>query len=841
MLADLRLAARQLRRSPGFTAIAVLSLALGIGANTAVFSLVNEFLLRSLPVREPERLVIFRTVEGEGGTMARSTDGYGGRDPVTGRFSTSSFPLVTLERFRAKTDVLSHAIAFAPFWQCNVLVDGQPDVGATAQLASGDYHVALGVTAALGRTFTAADDQPNAEPVAVISHRFWQRRFGGSTDVLGRTFQLNKVNVTIVGVTPPDFAGTGQVGEYYDITVPLRLQNRFDPTDNDEKTQPWYWWMRVMGRLAPGVTRAQAQAALEPVFQALAREGWNAAPREATEANPRQPGLPLLRAEPGFQGENDNRRRYTQSLALMLGLVGLVLLAACANVANLLLARGAARRREIAVRLALGAGRARLVRQLLAESLVLALAAAGMGGLLAWLARGALLALRPFGNELAGLTLPLDGRVLAFTVAAALVTALVFGLAPALRATKLDLTQEFQGGRATHGSRSWLSRSLMILQIALSLLLLVCTGLLLGSLRNLQRVDAGFNRQSLVAFRIDSASAGYKSEQNSALRTRLLERIARVPGASAVTYSRVPVLSQSRQTSSVTLVRPAGEKPVSLNAHINTVAPNFFAVLQLPLLLGRAFTDADAAGAPRVAIVNQAFAAKHLGGANPIGQRFRYGPEREEWEIVGLARDAKYATLRDAPPPTVYFSALQQPWGAANFLVRAAGEPTSLFAGVRTAVLDVDPALPVLNLRTMDDQIDRLHAQELLFARLAGFFGVLALTLACVGLYGLMSYVVVRRTGEIGVRMALGALPGDVLGLFLVESSALVVIGLVFGSFASWGVAQLLSSMLFGLTAADPVTYGTAAALLLAVALLAAALPAWRASRVDPTVALRAD
>lgn len=841
MLADLRLAVRQLRQNPRFTLVAILSLALGIGANTAVFSLVNEFLLRALPVRDPEQLVIFRNVHGERGGMARSTEGYGSRDAATGRHGTSSFPLVTRERFRARTDVLSDVFCFAPFWQCNVLVDGQPEVGATAQMASADYHTGLGVRPWLGRTFAGEDDQPNAEPVAVLSYRFWQRRFGGSPDVLGRTLQLNKVTVTVVGVTPPEFAGAGQVGEHFDLTVPIALQNRFDPTERNEKAQPWYWWTRVMGRLAPGVSLEQAQAALEPIFQEVARDGWKETPRESADAARPMPDAPLLRAEPGFQGENDNRRRYAQSLQMMLGLVALVLLAACANVANLLLARGAARRREIAVRLALGASRARIVRQLLAESTVLALAAAGLGTLLAWSARGALLALRPFGNDTANLTLPLDARVLAFTVGAALATALVFGLAPALRATKLDLTQEFQGGRATHGSRSWLSRSLMVLQIALSLLMLVCTGLLIGSLRNLQKVDAGFNRHALVAFCLDASSAGYQAGQNSALFARLLERLARMPGATAATYSRLPVLSRAQQTSSVTLAVAAGDQPAPLDAHIHVVAPEFFAVTQLPIVLGRAFTAADAPGAPRVAIVNQAFAAKHLAGGNPIGQRFRHGPEREEWEIVGLARDAKYATLRDEVPATVYFPVLQQPGGPANFLVRSAGEPTALFAAIRTAVREIDPTLPVLDLRTMDEQIDRLHGQELLFARLAGFFGVLALTLACVGLYGLMSYVVVRRTGEIGVRMALGALPGHVLRLFLGESLALVVTGIALGSFAAWGTAHLLTSMLFGLTRTDPFTYAVAAVVLLVVALIAAAIPSWRAARVDPTVALRTE
>ncbi len=841
MWQDLRLGFRSLLKSPGFACTALLSLALGIGANTAVFSLVNELLLRTLPVRDPEQLVIFRNIQGVKGGMARSTDGYGSRDPATGRHTTTSFPLAAIGRFGAPSGPLSHVFGFSPFWQCNVLVNGLPDLAATAQLASGGYHEGLGVSAWLGRTFTAADDQPGAEPVAVISHRFWQRSFNGAADVVGRTFQLNKVTVTIIGVTPEAFAGAGQAGEYYDVTVPLAQHGRFAPDMAEERHRDSTWWVRVMGRLAPGVSPEQAQAALAPVFANLASEGWQSIPRRPDQPAGEMPDDPLLRAEPGLRGENDNRRDFTRGMQMMLALVGLVLLAACANVANLLLARGTARRREIALRLALGATRGRIIRQLLVEGLLLAAGAAALGTLLAWWARGALIALRPFGNNVV-LSLPLDGRVLGFTLAATGLTALAFGLAPALRATRLDLAHEFSGGRTTHGTRSWLSRGLMVLQIALSLLLLVCTGLMLGSLRNLQRVDAGFNRHALAAFRIDATSAGYADPAADALRTRIQERLAALPGVRGVTFSRLGVLSRSRQTSSITLTdyTPPPGTP-SVNVHIHSVAANFFAVTELPVLLGRAFTDADITGAPRVALVNQAFAARYLGGANPVGRRFRHGPGPGEVEIVGLARDAKYADLRSEAPPTVYFPARQQPGGLANYLVRTSGDPDTLFAAIRSAVREIDPALPVMNLRTMDEQVDRLHAQELLFARLAGVFGLLVLVLSAVGLYGLMAYSVARRSGEIGVRMALGALPGHVLRQFLGESLALIVIGLVLGAAGAWGTAHLVKSMLFGLTALDPLTYGLAGFTLLVIGLAAAAVPAWRAARVDPTVALRTE
>jgi predicted permease len=689
----------------------------------------------------------------------------------------------------------------------------------------------------MGRTFTPADDEPGAEPVAVISHRFWQRAFGGAADVVGRTFQLNKVNVTVIGVTPEEFAGAGQAGSYLDVTVPLAHRLKFDP-DGAERENPSYWWLRVMGRLAPGVSADQAQAALTPVMIAAAREGWELAPRKTSEP---MPGDPTLLAEPGSQGEHDERRQFTRPLQLMQGMVALVLLAACANVANLLLARGISRRREFAVRLALGAGRGRLVRQLLSESLLLAAAAAGCGLLLSLVGRHLLIALHPFGTGVQ-LEVPLAGAVLGFTLAAAVFTTFLFGLVPALRATKLDLTREFQGGRAALGSRSLLSRTLMVGQVALALMLLVCTGLVVRSLQNLDAVEVGFNRHSLAAFRVDTTSAGYTPVQASVLRARLQDRLARLPGVRGVTYSRVPVLSRSRQTTSLTVLGPlaaADAKPVSV--HVHAVPPNFFEVLEQPLLLGRGFSEADTAQSPRVAIVNETFVKRYLKGANPVGSRVRGGPEKGESEIVGLARDAKYADLRSEVPPTIYFAILQNPSGPANFLVRTQADPATLFDAIRNALRELDPTLPVLNLRTQDQQVSRLHQQEIIFAKLAGTFGGLVLLLSAIGLSGLLAHSVARRTGEIGLRMALGALPRQVLGLFLRESFVLVATGLAVGSLAAWGVSHLFTAMLYGLTAADPLTYIVASLVLLAAALGASLFPARRAARTDPLVALRSE
>ena len=841
-MTDFRLALRQLRKSPAFTAVAVLSLAVGIGANTAIFTLVNDFLLRSLPVRSPGELVLFRVTEGVRGRLSRGGENNGSIDPVTGRSSSTSFSLLMFERFRAQHAALSEIFAFAPFSQVNILVDGQPEVAATAQLVSGNYHSGLGVPAVLGRTLTLDDERPSAMEVAVISDRYWHRRFERDPAVLGKVIQINRVPTTIVGVTPPGFAGTMQAGEVPDVSVLITHHLHFQP-NRAGRAQPWYWWIRIMGRLVPGATAAQARAELEPVFQQTAREGWLAG--ASLDRVPAQvPDDATLAADPGAQGENDTRRQYARPLRLLMGLASLVLLAACANVANLLLARNAARRREIAMRLALGARRGRIVRQLLAESLLLASAGAALGTVLAWLTRDLLLALRPFGNSQVVLDLPLDARVLSVTVGTAAATALCFGLAPALRATRVDLTAEFQGGTRAPvgGGRSRLSQALMVVQVALSLVLLVTAGLFVRTLGNLAGVDAGFNRRGLVLFAIDATSAGYPRQQLTALQVRIQDRLARIPGVRAVTFSSVPLLSRTRQNKRISVPgRPAPPgAPIAVNT--NGLAPNFFAAMELPIVEGRGFAETDEGSRPKVAVVNQAFARKYFGGDDPLGRSIKFDSPGDDSlaEVVGVAHDAKYTELRGDTPPTVYLSALQQVDGNANFALRLASADAGVLAAIRSAVREVDPTLPVLNLRTQDEQIDRLQSQERLFARLAGFFGVLSLALASVGLYGLMSYAVLRRTAEIGLRMALGARRGQVLRMILRESLGLVCAGLVIGVAAATVAGRFVSSMLFGLSVTDPLTYGVAALVVSVVALLASVLPAQRASRVDPMVAFRA-
>jgi predicted permease len=844
---NVRLAVRGLLKTPGFTAVVVLTLGLGIGANTAIFSLVNEVLLRELPVKDPHELVLFRNVEGRDGRLSRAGENNGSIDAATGRNSSTSFSLLTFDQFRSSGRALSHVFAFAPFNRMTLLIDGQPETSDMGQLVSGDYFVGLGVSAIAGRTLTDADDQPSAPPVGVISYRFWERRFSRDLSVIGKTIQVNRVPVTLIGITPPGFAGAMQIGESVDISLPLAQHARFQPDRSKNRSEPWYWWIRVMGRLAAGVTAAQARESLEPIFQHTAREGWLAGSGRADGTESRMPEASTLAADPGAQGENDRRRLYAESLRILMALVGILLLVACANVANLLLARGSGRRREIALRLAIGASRARIVRQLLGESILLAVTGAAFGTLCAYWSRGLLLGLRQFNGAPADLELPLDGQVLAFTIAVTAGTALLFGLAPALRATRVDLTAESQSGGRLLGTRggSRLGQMLMVVQIALSLVLLIGAGLFVQTLRNLEQVAAGFNTQHLALFRIEATPAGYPREAFTMLQSRLQERLEQIPGVRAATFSRVPLLAGTRANRRTIIpgyTPPAG---ASMNINVNGIAPNFFTAMEVPLLLGRGFTARDDEVAAKVGIVTHAFARRYFGDGNPVGRRITFGANPNapatEIEIVGVVRDVKYTTLRETEPATIYLPASQMLDGVANYYVRTAGDLAAIGPAIRAAVGEIDPTLPVIDLRTQEQQIERRNSQERLFARLAGFFGVAALSLACVGLYGLMSHLVLQRTREIGLRLAVGARPAQVLGMVLRESLALVAVGLVLGLGVAYGVRQFVDAMLYGLTAADPLTYAVVAGVLIAVTLLASLRPARRAARVDPMTALRAE
>jgi predicted permease len=852
LLQDVRYGLRFMRRSPGFTAVAVLTLALGIGANTAIFSVVDAVLLRKLPVTEPDQLVLFRSVGGERFDIG-AHNGSITRD-ASGRTVKSSFPYQTYARFREQQSVLADVFAFGTL-SLNVNAFGQADV-ASGQAVSGNYYAALGVPAIMGRTLTDGDDNAAAPPVAVITHRYWHSRFGGDPALVGKQISLNNVAFTIIGVTPAGFNGTMNVGSSPDVTIPVAWESQVMTGRSRMKNN--MWWLRLMGRLKPGASVEQAQSQLAHVFQQsilehrAARISQARADGGATLASLDPNAPPQLAALPGSQGETNTRLAYRLPLYTLSIVVGLVLLIACANVANLLLARAASRQREIGVRLALGAGRGRLIRQLLTESLLLATLGGAFGLLLAFWFKDGLLAVTDWGGQQMGaLEIRLDLRVLVFTMALSWAAGILFGLAPAWRATKVDLApalkSSFRGSSSS--ARSLFTKALIVAQVAISLSLMIGAGLFLRTLINLHRVDPGFNTSNLLLFSVEPGLSGYREESLANLYRQMSERIEAVPGVQSVTFSANPLLARSATEFAFHLpgsnaaaedeVRPAGI------VHVHQVRENFLGAMEIPLMGGRAFTERDDARAPKVAVVNQSFAERFFPGQSPIGQRFGFEPaEAGAIEIVGIARDAKYTSQRDDIPPTIYL-----PWGqelsalgSATFEVRTSGEPSPYVTVIRQAVREVDGNLPLKGVKTQDEQADETLAMERLFAKLFSLFGLLAQTLAAVGLYGVLAWSVTQRRHEIGVRVALGASRSHVMRMILRQGLTLTLLGAVLGLAGAYVLAKKLPSlshMLYGVEATDPKTFGLNTVLLMLVALVACYIPARRATKVDPLVALR--
>src|SRR5262245_6014040 len=851
---DLRYGIRQSLKSPGFTAVAVLSLALGIGANTALFSLVDAVLLKMLPVRKPEELALFKWA-----TTDRSPavlhNGTRDREPGTGLTLSTSFSLPAFEQMRARTQTLSDLFAFAGRGELNVSVEGQAEV-ASGQLVSGNFHSGLGVRAALGRMINNDDDQTSANPVAVISYRYWRRRYGLDPAVVGKTVNINGAPFTIVGVTPPQFYSGMEVGASSDLSLPLSLAPRLeqDSQSRSELAQAWYWWLRVMGRMKPGVSLEQARAELEGVFQQSAMAGWEAAPGNRRGPDAGTPDLPRLRALPGGQGEIYQRQSYEQPLRVMLIVVGLTLLIACANIANLLLARAVTRRQEMAVRLALGAGRGRLVRQLLTESLLLAFAGSALGWLLAWFSRGLLLMWSPGRGSQLDAELPMDWRVFGFTAAVAMLTGLLFGLAPALRATRVDLNSALkENARGSKGSLSVLGKSLVIAQVAVSLVLLIGAGLFIRTLHNLQNVSFGFNVENLLLFRIDPRAKGYDDEQMVPLYQRVCERIEAIPSVRSATISEFAALSGAGRNGPAYVEGQAPLPRNENNVFQQRVLWNYLQTSEIKLLAGRGFTPQDDERAPKVAIINQTMARRFFGDENPLGKHFGFGRTESsgQIEIVGVARDSRYLRPRRDIPAIAYLPFPQASLGMTTFTVRTAGDPTQMTAAIRAAMREVDKDLPLFGVKTQTEQMDQSLAQERFFPKLTSFFGLLALLLASIGLYGVMSYAVAQRTHEIGIRMTLGATRENILRRVVGQGMLLAGAGVVIGSAAAFALTRLITStatyeltrfisgFLYGVRATDPLTFVSVALLLLLVTLLACYLPARRATRVDPMVALR--
>jgi predicted permease len=861
LLQDLRYGFRMLLKQKGVTAIALLSLALGIGANTALFSIVDAMLLKMLPVKEPERLVLFKSVAPQDFSVG-SYNGSSQRDEQTGLVNRTSFAYQTYQRLREQQGPMSDIFAFGNV-NLNLTADGQADV-ANGQAVTGNYYAALGVQPAVGRLLTDEDDKPGAAPVAVLSHRYWQKRFGGDASVVGKQVNLNNVPFTVAGVSAKGFDGAGGVGTSQDVTIPVNLE----PQISADKQRSYMsgagvWWLRIMGRLKPGVTAEQAQAQLENTFlqsvlehraarQAAAKaSGGNA----ISDLDPKQ--YPRLVADPGGQGEMFRRRYYAPSLYLLLGVVGLVLLIACANVANLLLSRAAGRQKEIGLRVALGASRWRLIRQLLTESIMLSFLGGLLGIIFAVWIKDGLIAVSDWGGRGMNTLEPrLDWRVLAFTLAHSLLKGIIFGHAPAWRTTRVDITptlkESGRGSSAVH--RSLLSRGLVVVQVALSLLLLIGAGLFVRTLLNLQRVDPGFNTQNLLLFDVEPALVGYKDDKLRQIYAQIGERLESVPGVQGVTFSRMPLLSQSSHTSSVFLREALNATPDSEGRIAPSgegwrliVRENFLQAIGIQLLAGRTFGPQDNTSSPKVAVVNQTFANKFFPNENAIGKRFTYDPKKpDEIEIVGVCKDAKYTSQRDDIPPTVYSSYRQErPLAGATFEVRTASDPSAAIASVRSVVREIEPNLPVTNVKSQVEQADETLRMERLFAKLLTLFALLAQQLAAIGLFGVLAYTVAQRTHEIGIRMALGANRANVMKMIVKQGMTLVLLGVILGLAGAYVLTKYLESwislskMLFGVKVSDPLTYGLIALLLTVVALIACYIPARRATKVDPLVALR--
>jgi predicted permease len=860
---DLRYGARMLMKQKSVTAIAVLSLALGIGANTALFSAVDAVLLKTLPVKDPEALALFAW---EHGSSFR-TSGWSGTSYVptaSGAEGESLFLYEVFARMRqaqaTPESPLSDFFAFAPLPDLNVVTGTQAEI-INGQVVSGGYYTGLGVQPVLGRTITDDDDKPGAALVAVLSHQFWQERFAANPAVIGQSLKLNQQSFTIIGVTPPTFTGALQVDFRPAVTVPIASEPLLRGANSRLGTakEPGDWWLDVMGRLKPGATREQARASLDNAFQTTALE-LMPPPRRADEPAQIDPkDYPRLLVESGSAGMLDVRRLYAPTIYALFIVVALVLLIACANVANLLLARATSRSAEITVRLAIGAGRGRLIRQLLTESVLLAVLGGVAGVLFALWGNSALVALTDKDTGLIpnNVDINVNWRVLAFTMLVSLLTGVLFGLAPAWRATKLDLATSLKQSRRTTGAVSRLSKGLIVAQVALSLLLLVGAGLFIRTLYNLQRVNLGFNQENLLVFKLQPAQAGYKDESLAQFYQQLFARLDALPGVRAATFGRVPLIARANSYNGILLPGEDAMTAPRRSTARQVTRENYFAALEIPFLRGRGFTAKDDARAPHVAIVNQTFAHRFFPNDDVLGKQITFRGDKRTVEIVGVVADTRYETQRKEIPPLLY-----TPWqqevtmiGAMNFNLRTTGEPTALAATVRHAVRELDSNLPITEISSQIARSQATLGQERLSARLLSFFGGVALLLAAIGLSGVLAYSVSQRTNEIGIRMALGAQTANVLRLVIWQGLKLVLLGLAVGAASGYGLKRLLANQsfgrgtwqarmaeqLYGVSVTDPLTVAVIALLLIVVALLACWIPARRATKVDPMTALRSE
>ncbi|MGH9882473.1 MAG: ABC transporter permease [Pyrinomonadaceae bacterium] len=822
---DLRYGVRTLLKSPGFATVAILSLALGIGANTAIFQLLDAVRLKTLPVHAPQELA-----------EVRITDLTSARGSYSAPYSAVTNPI--WEQIRDQQHVFSGIAAWgtAGF---NLSPGGEVRP-ARGLYVSGDFFHLLQVPAAMGRLFAASDDSRGcASPGVVISDSFWQREYGADKNVIGRKITLANHPFEIIGVTPASFFGL-EVGRTFDVALPVCAEAIISG-ENSRLDSGTDWWLMITGRLRPGITLEEASASLQAMSPGLFQTTLPATYPPVSVAS----YLNFkLEAVPAGGGYSSLREDYERPLWLLLGIAATVLLIACANLANLLLARASAREREMAVRQAVGASRLRLIRQLLAESLLLAVVGAALGAVLAQTLSQFLVSYLSTARDTLFLDLGVDWRVLGFAAGVAAVTCVLFGLTPAMRATRLapGAAMKASGRGLTAGrERFSLRRALVVVQVALSLVLVASALLFSRSLSKILTVDAGFRSEGILLTRAGFEELNLPPDRRLTFRRELLDRIKAIPDVEAATESNVVPLSGNVGANNVWLDNEVGRK---VNTLFSRVGLNYFATLHTPVLAGRDFDEHDGAGAPKVAVVNEAFARRLLNGANPVGHRFwiestSRDPETQ-YEIVGLVKDTKYEDLRENFGPIAFLASAQdpRPSPSGQFLIRSRLPQAEITNAVRSVIGNVNPTINIRfqGFRTM---IDEALLRERLMATLSGFFGLLALLLASIGLYGILSYGVTSRTNEIGIRIALGAPTSHVLSLILRESFLLVLVGVAVGLPFIFAATRFASTLLFGLTPSDPISLTLAALLMLVVALLGGYLPARRATKVDPLVALR--
>jgi predicted permease len=836
---DLRYAIRGLRKTPGFTIVAVLTLALGIGANTAMFTLVDQVLLRLLPVPNPDELVLVTTRGSRYGAFY-------------GDGSELSYPMYT--------DLRDHNEVFAGmFARVNARVHARiSDVTqrVSTEFVSGTYFSVLGVGPDRGRTILPSDDALGAEhSVGVVSHRYWLNRFGGDTAIVGKTMIVNNHTISIIGVAQERFDGTN-LGTATELFLPVRMASIAPEAPSgpsvleDRRTQ----WLNVFGRLRPGITLAQAQARLQPFYASrLALEIQEPAFARATEATKAEFLKNTIELRPAGNGKSDLRSELTRPLVILMAIAAGVLLIACANLANLLLARAATRQREFAVRLSLGANRRRLMQQLLVESLLLALAGSASGLIVAtWGAEALLRFLASPGATLTVSVSP-DYRILAFNILVAIVTGITFGFAPAIQSTRpvLATTLKNEAGSVVGGSHSRLRRGFVISQVALSVLLLIGAGLFVRSLHNLMRTDLGFDTSRVLSFVVEPAASGYDAARAKSFAKLLRDRLEATPGLSAAGFASHQVLAGGAWRNTITIEGRAYDPSERVVAANKFVSPGYFTTMGISLIAGRDFDSRDErVSAPddpplamRVAIANETFVRRYLDGKSALGRRVGFGRNPgtpTPIEIVGVVGDAKYTAVREDIPPQLYFPFLEAPQiPGFTMYVRTRDNPALMANTIRQVVREIDSTLPVEDVRTLNQQLDLSLIRERLVANLSAAFGLLATLLAMVGLYGVMAYAVTQRTREIGIRVALGAVSRNISWLVMREVFLLMAIGVAIAIPTAWGITRFIENQLYGVTPTDPLTIILAIAFLSLVAAMAGFLPARRAARVDPLVALR--